>query len=179
MLTFVHPDLPPQVFRGGAPEALDYRGPRDAEGMRRYLSRFLRPAAAELRSREEVEAHLKNGTAGGGGDAAVVHAFLPGGAASAAFPAFQQVADALREDIDWGYAADHELLEHCAGHDCRSPFLTLHKAGGRAARGGGGGGGKEEEEEEVWRYEGAFEPGLLRSWVESHSTPLLVTYSPE
>lgn len=129
----------------------------------------------ELRSREEALGHLQNSTAGGG-EVTVVHAFLPGGNASAAFPAFQHVADALREDIDWGFVADHEFLEHCSGHDCRSPFLALHKGGSREAQAKGGDGGKEEE---VWRYEGEFEPGLLRSWVESHSTPLLVTYSPE
>ena len=43
------------MFKGGSATAVEYNGPRDAEGIVAYLERQAGPAAAHLTSAEEVQ----------------------------------------------------------------------------------------------------------------------------
>eukprot|EP00887_Chlorella_sp_A99_P004768 scaffold4.g4768.t1 len=135
-----------KVFRGGDGEvAAEYKGPRDAAGI-------VRPPTSQLTSAEAVA------EATAGGEAVVLAHFVD--ASSPELKHYQDVASALRDDIDFYWVSDPVLLHHCTDRDCRAPFVVMHLAG----------------EPEAPVYEGAFEPGLLRTWAQSHSTPLVVRF---
>jgi hypothetical protein len=75
------------------------------------------------------------------------------------FQAFAQVADQLRNDIDWAYVTDRSLLEQCTS-DCASPVVVMHKKG----------------EGDVPRYEGELTPDLLQTWAAAKSLPLVIKF---
>jgi protein disulfide isomerase family A protein 3 len=92
-----------KIFRGSAENAEDYSGPRDKNGIIKYMKGKAGPTAKDLKTVADVEKFI------GGKDHAIV-CFLSS-EDSKVKKEFTKVADALSEDFKFGYTADPEAVE--------------------------------------------------------------------
>lgn len=91
-----------KIFRkGGSPD--DYNGPRDADGIIKYMRSKAGPTSKELKSVADVEKFLNNFEIG------VVGFFVSSG--SEIQKAFQKLADSLSEDFRFAHTFDKAALE--------------------------------------------------------------------
>ncbi|KAI7841633.1 hypothetical protein COHA_004653 [Chlorella ohadii] len=151
-----------KMFKGDIDRPAAYEGPRDEEGIIKYLKKQVLPAATKLDSLEAVEAAKKD--AGNKSEPppplcvpaeALVLAYLDSDK-GAQFEAFTEVAEALKNDIDFAYVHDAKLVKECDG--CKSPFVIMYKQG----------------ESESPRYDDKFKVSPLRAWVSKASIPLVI-----
>ncbi|PRW59419.1 disulfide isomerase-like 1-2 [Chlorella sorokiniana] len=140
-----------KIFRGDLNKPAPYEGPRDEPGIVKYLKKQVLPAYVKLESAKAIKAARDDAEV-------LVLAYLEDEKGEE-FKTFTQVAEALRNDIDFAYVTDHKLVEECKT-DCKSPFVIMFKAG----------------ESEQPRYEGKFETALLRTWASAKSLPLVIKF---
>jgi protein disulfide-isomerase A1 len=138
-----------KMFKGDIDRPSNYEGPRDEAGIIKYLKKQVLPAATKVDSADAIEAAKKESEA-------LVVAYLEK-KKGADFEAFAEVAEALKNDIDFAYVHDAKLVKECGG-DCNSPFVIMYKQG----------------ETESPRYEGDFTTSALRAWAAKTSIPLVI-----
>ncbi|KAL4425917.1 hypothetical protein ABPG75_009933 [Micractinium tetrahymenae] len=144
-----------KIFRGDASQPSAYEGPHEEEGIVNYLKKQAGPAYKKLESGEAVAAARE------AAEGALLLAYVASDA-SEEFKTFAEVAEALRNDLDFGYVTDHSLVEECKGGDCASPFVVIYKKG----------------ESDVPRYEGKFKADQLKTWAVAKSLPLVIRFGP-
>ncbi|KAL4420986.1 hypothetical protein ABPG77_001305 [Micractinium sp. CCAP 211/92] len=142
-----------KIFRGDPKKPAAYEGPREEKGIVSYLKKQVGPAYRKLESSEAVAAAKE------AAEGALLLAYFDSDT-SKEFKAFAEVAEALRNDVDFGYVTDHSLIEECKGADCTSPLVIMYKKG----------------ESETPRYEGKFKADLLQTWAAAKSLPLVIRF---
>ncbi|KAI3438515.1 hypothetical protein D9Q98_000943 [Chlorella vulgaris] len=142
-----------KIIKGDTAKAAPYEGPRDEAGIVAYLKRQVQPAYSQLASAEEIAAAKAESEV-------LVLAYLDSNT-SAEFKTFAEVADQLRNDIDFRFVTDRSLVDPGCAADCTSPLLTMHKR---------------EEPGEVATYDGKLTPELLSGWAAVKSLPLVLKF---
>lgn len=90
-----------KIFRSGEFSA-EYNGPRDADGIVKYMKAQVGPSSKELKSLEEYEKFLQ--------DEVVVVGYFED-ASSGLKDEFVKAADKLRESVSFGFTSNSEILE--------------------------------------------------------------------
>jgi len=91
-----------KIFKGGSLSD-DYNGPREADGIVKYMRSKAGPASKDLKSLEDAEKFI-------GGDEHVVVGFFSS-EGSDLQKQFQKVADSLSEDFKFGHSTNSEVLD--------------------------------------------------------------------
>ncbi|PSC75237.1 disulfide isomerase-like 1-2 [Micractinium conductrix] len=145
-----------KIFKGGnLKKPFEYAGPREEAGIVSYLKKQVQPAYQLLETADAVAAAKE------AAEGSLLLAFLESNATDE-FKVFADVADQLRNDLDFAYVIDHSLVEECKTADCKSPFVVMVK----------------KEEAEQPKYEGAFTADLLKTWASAKALPLVIRFGP-
>jgi len=97
-----------------------YEGPRDADGIVRFLKKTFGPASAELESAEDVTKTVSSA-------GVAVFGIFPSGASGAEYDAFIALAEANRKDLDFMHTTDASKIPQCAEipSKCETPTLLV------------------------------------------------------
>eukprot|EP00238_Polyblepharides_amylifera_P001619 CAMPEP_0196570874 /NCGR_PEP_ID=MMETSP1081-20130531/1044_1 /TAXON_ID=36882 /ORGANISM="Pyramimonas amylifera, Strain CCMP720" /LENGTH=490 /DNA_ID=CAMNT_0041887555 /DNA_START=80 /DNA_END=1552 /DNA_ORIENTATION=- len=133
-----------KIFRNGDTVGEEYKGPREAEGIVKFLKKQSGPASVLLTSKDQVEDFLK-------ADAAVV-GLLSSLEGSKEFDAFTFAAKALREDLVFAHTTDASILDGMT-----APSVVLFKT----------------YDDPKLTYEGAMVGVPLVEWLNKKSLPII------
>nr|CAG4643858.1 EOG090X0438 [Lepidurus arcticus] len=131
-----------KIFRNGEMSA-EYNGPRDANGIIKYMRAQVGPAAKELTNEQSHEKFL---------DAAEVGVVGYFAADSPLKTAFMKLADKLRESIRFGVATDKAVLEKVGESDAIILYRPKHL--------------HNKFEPSTAKYSGAANKEDINSWIE-------------
>eukprot|EP00884_Botryococcus_braunii_P003077 jgi/Botrbrau1/12770/Bobra.0238s0009.1 len=134
-----------KIFRNGDLESpQDYNGPREAEGIVTYLKKQSGPASVPLTNAKEVT-DIK------GKVAAVVGLFK--GEDAPEFKVFSEVANTLRDDLDFGHAFEAKLIDDVK----KAPGIVLYK----------------QYDDPILKYTGKFDKAAILAWLDAKIAPSL------
>lgn len=123
----------------------DYEGPREADGIVSYLKKQAGPATTHITTKASIKSFYEK-------DVGIVGVFKSN--TTKDFKAFQEVAEALRSDFEFGHVTEPELVEGVS----KTPSVLLFK----------------NYDDQSTSYTGKFSAAALTEWVEETSTPKLV-----
>lgn len=139
-----------KIFRGSEESPSEYQGPREAAGIVTYCKGEFGPASVQLNTTAEVTA-LKTP----GEDINVLGVFK-GGADAAGLKVFVEVADSMRGAAVFSHVVDSSIVSDSLSSD---DSVLIYKSF--------------DDKEAV--YDGAMEKEALKKWIETKSTPRLVS----
>eukprot|EP00270_Netrium_digitus_P007482 TRINITY_DN2182_c0_g1_i2.p1 TRINITY_DN2182_c0_g1~~TRINITY_DN2182_c0_g1_i2.p1 ORF type:complete len:540 (-),score=187.34 TRINITY_DN2182_c0_g1_i2:173-1792(-) len=141
-----------KIFRKGVSEPMEYEGPRDADGIVKYLKKESGPAAVEISSKSKAEEVL------GDNEVVVVGVFTK--LEGEEYENFTTVANSLRSASTFAYTVDPSVLPKAAEELKPLPTVRLFK-----------------EFDEGFSDFTSFEIPALKHFVQTKSLPVIVEMS--
>mmetsp|Transcript_14501 Transcript_14501/g.31028 ORF Transcript_14501/g.31028 Transcript_14501/m.31028 type:complete len:488 (-) Transcript_14501:250-1713(-) len=134
-----------KIFRGENTEAMDYTGPRVADGIVSYLTKQAGAATKLMGTSEDLKQLVADN------DVVVVGIFSS--LEDAEFKAFSLAANELREDVTFGHTIDSSIFDEPVA----SPSIIMYK----------------NFDDNKVTYEGDFSSASLSEWARTKSMPLV------
>ncbi|KAL3145268.1 hypothetical protein ABBQ32_001008 [Trebouxia sp. C0010 RCD-2024] len=124
---------------------VEYDGPREADGIVSYLKKQAGPATTHITSKASIKSFYEK-------DVGVIGVFKSN--TTKEFKAFQQTADTLRADFEFGHVTEPELVEGVT----KVPSVLLFK----------------NYDDQSTSYTGKFTSKALTEWIEETTVPKLI-----